>query len=131
MIPLMRPHERLIVWQRSIELTAEAYRLSTVFPRHELFGLTSQLRRACVSVAANIAEGNGRTRREYLHFLGIARGSLNEVETHLHIARVLQLATPEQLTRATTLCDEVGKMLTVLRRNLSRHPTPHSPLPTP
>jgi four helix bundle protein len=72
----------LSVWQRAIELTVGVYQLTAAFPDSERFGLTSQLRRAAVSIASNIAEGYGRaTKGEYLQFLGHARGSVSEVET--------------------------------------------------
>src|SRR5580658_9340297 len=91
----------LAVWQRSIELTMEVYRLTSVFPDSERFGLTNQLRRASVSVASNIAEGYGRsTRGEYLQFLGHARGSNSEVETQLVIADGLGFGAEEKRRHA-------------------------------
>ena len=73
----------LIVWQRAVQMTVSVYRLTAHFPREELYGLTSQLRRASVSVASNIAEGYARTSQgEYKHFLGMARGSNSEVQAH-------------------------------------------------
>ena len=80
----------LIAWQKAIALVVEVYRRTGDFPREELFGLTSQLRRAAVSVPSNIAEGQGRlTRGEFRQFLGVARGSLCGVETQLIISREL------------------------------------------
>jgi four helix bundle protein len=80
----------LIVWQRSIDLTMEIYRLTRGFPREEMFGLTSQLRRAAISIASNIAEGQSRgTTGEFIQFLGIARGSNAEIDTQLIIASEL------------------------------------------
>jgi four helix bundle protein len=91
----------LAVWQRSIELTVAVYRLTSGFPDSEKFGLTSQIRRAAVSVASNIAEGYGRsTRGEYVQFLGHARGSCSEVETQIVIAKALEFGAKEQLQRA-------------------------------
>ena len=117
----MRPYMRLSVWRRSIELVAECYRLSQAFPKQELFGLTSQLRRAAISVSSNIAEGNGRAhRKEYLHHLSISQGSLNEVETLLTISRVLGFSTEESIRAANGFASEVGRMLIVMRRRLSR-----------
>jgi four helix bundle protein len=119
-VAAMRGHEDLMVWQRSMEFVAECYRLSTRFPRTEQFGLTNQLRRAAVSVPANIAEGNGRAyRKEYLHHLSIARGSLKEAETLLAISRMLAFAAPDDLETALDLADEVSRMLTTMRRKLS------------
>lgn len=88
----------LVVWQRSIELTVAIYKLTSRFPDSERFGLTSQLRRAAVSVASNIAEGYGRgTRGEYLQFLGQSRGSNSEVETQLVIAKALGFGSKQEL----------------------------------
>lgn len=84
---MKRPHKDLLVWQDAIALVEIVYRLSSSFPDSERFGLTSQIRRAAVSVPSNIAEGVARrSTREYLHFLGIARGSLSEIDTQIAIA---------------------------------------------
>jgi four helix bundle protein len=102
----------LLVWQRSIELTAAVYRLTRDFPREELFGLTSQIRRAAVSIPSNIAEGHGRlSTGEYRQFLGIARGSNFEVQTQFEIARALKFGDPQLLDKAEGLSLEVGKMI--------------------
>ena len=86
----MRRHHELQVWREAIELVEEAYRLTSAFPREELYGLTSQMRRAAVSVPSNIAEGAARqSEREFLQFLIIARGSLSELETQVLIAEKL------------------------------------------
>jgi four helix bundle protein len=115
----MPGYEELKVWQRSMELIAECYRVSATFPRAEQFGLTIQLRRAAISVAANIAEGNGRWhRKEYLHHLSISRGSLNEAETYLRVAVMLAYATTSETGKAYALAKEVSRMLTGLRRRL-------------
>ncbi len=87
---MRRKHHDLDSWKSAIELVKQVYSLTATFPAHENFGLTSQLRRAAVSVPSNIAEGCARfTDREFLHFLGMARGSLSELETQLIIAREL------------------------------------------
>ncbi len=87
---MKRQHHNLLAWQRSIQLVKAIYRLTSTFPREELYGLTGQLRRADVSVACNIAEGAARNSdKEFVQFLGIGRGSLSEVETLLIIARKL------------------------------------------
>lgn len=81
---------QLTVWQKAYELTLEIYRLAKAFPKQEIYGLTSQLQRAAVSIPANIAEGYERNhRKEYLQFLFIAKGSLGEVETYLLLAKDL------------------------------------------
>lgn len=113
--PPFRPvksYRELTVWQRSIDLTVALYQMTRSFPREEVFGLTSQLRRASVSIASNIAEGYGRgSKGEYRNFLGMARGSALEVQTQLVIAKKLGLGEPNQLSNAETLAEETGKML--------------------
>lgn len=90
---MSRPHKDLLVWQDAMALVEQVYRLTSSFPDQERFGLTAQLRRAAVSVPSNIAEGVARrTTREYLQFLGIARGSLSEIDTQIEIARRLGFA---------------------------------------
>jgi four helix bundle protein len=85
-----RTHHNLEVWQAGINLVREIYGITEGFPKQERFGLTNQIRRCAVSVPSNIAEGCARlTDREFLHFLGVARGSLSELETQLIIAREL------------------------------------------
>ena len=102
----------LIAWQKSMDLVESVYRLSAEFPAVERFGLTSQLRRAAVSIPASIAEGYGRTTRvEYVRFLDIARGSANEVETQLLIAVRLLFAPRAEAQRALDLCLEVQRIL--------------------
>ena len=84
---MRRTHHELRAWQRSIELVKEVYRLTTSFPSSENFGLIAQMRRCAVSIPSNIAEGAARnSKKEFLHFLGIARGSLSELETQFIIA---------------------------------------------
>jgi four helix bundle protein len=109
----------LTVWQRSMQLTVAVYRLSQAFPRAEQFGLTSQLRRAAVSIPSNIAEGQGRTSKgEFRQFLGVARGSNCEVQTQLEIARALNFGQPEMICEAEALSEEVRKMLFALLESL-------------
>ncbi|MFP5229925.1 MAG: four helix bundle protein [Acidobacteriota bacterium] len=105
-------YRELIVWQRSIELSVALYAMSRSFPREEVYGLTSQLRRAGVAVASNIAEGWGRgSRPDYRHFLCIARGSALEIQTQLVIVRELGYGEPNAVSRAEELATVVGKML--------------------
>ena len=121
----LRSYRDLIVWQRAMELADEVYRLTSRLPAEERFALGLQLRKACCSVPANIAEGYGREfRAENLRHLSIAQGSLAELETLLMLAaRAGHLGT-EELLPSAQLSDEVGRMLTVLLRNLgSRRPT--------
>ena len=92
----MRPHERLDVWKKSIDFVVALYEATERFPNDEKFGLTSQLRRAAVSIAANIAEGAARkTAKEFLYFLSNSQGSTSEVETELLIAHRLHYLSPE------------------------------------
>jgi four helix bundle protein len=102
----------LLVWQRAIQMCVTIYRLTDGFPRDELYGLTSQIRRAAVSVPSNIAEGHGRlSTGEYRQFLGIARGSNFELQTQLEIARALGFGDPKIISEAESLSFEVGKMI--------------------
>ena len=115
----VRSYRELIVWRRSIELAAECHRIAAEWGRADRFGLANQVRRSSASVHANIAEGNGRFGRgEYLRFLGIANGSLRETESHLWLAVELELCTQDRIAHAFRLCDEIGRMLTVLARKL-------------
>ena len=112
-------YKDLIVWQRSIQMTVAIYRLTSGFPKEETYGLTSQLRRAGVSVASNIAEGYARmSKGEYKQFLGVARGSNSEVQTQLVIARELGFGSSQSLDNAEGLSNEVGKMLAGIIRTL-------------
>jgi four helix bundle protein len=105
----------LKVWQRSIELTIATYRLTKGFPSEEVFGLTSQMRRSAVSVPSNIAEGFGRmNRREFKHFLLIARASNCELQTQIEIARLLGMGDSSLRDHSVALSHEVGKMLFAL-----------------
>jgi len=115
----IRSYRDLTVWQRSVDLVVSVYDLTSQFPLDERFGLTSQVRRASVSIAANIAEGSGRdTRPDLLRFLSMARGSAKEVETLLIVGERLQFTTARKTAIARNNLDEVGKMLTVLRASL-------------
>lgn len=99
-------------WQRSIQLTVVVYRLTKSFPREEIYGLSSQIRRSAVSVPSNIAEGQGRLSvGEFRQFLGIARGSNYELQTQLEIARSLGFADSKLIDEAESLSHEVGKMI--------------------
>jgi four helix bundle protein len=119
----IRSYRDLIVWQKAMDLVVEIYRLTDRFPRTEQYGLVSQMTRAAVSVPANIAEGSGRggSRREYEHFLGIARGSLMEVETLLELATRLHYLNGNDAASAAALIDEVSRMLSSLRSRLGRN----------
>jgi four helix bundle protein len=102
----------LVVWQRGIQLVTSVYRMTQRFPREELYGLTSQIRRCAVSIPSNIAEGQGRmTTGEFRQFLGVARGSNFELQTQLEIARSLGIGDAGQIDEADALSHEVGKMI--------------------
>jgi len=102
-----------------MDLVAEVYKLSRSFPREEIYGLTSQLRRAAVSVPANIAEGHSRsTRKDYAHFLSIAKGSLMEAETLLQISLRLEYLTANHIDPVLQQVAEISKMLTSLKGKL-------------
>jgi four helix bundle protein len=116
---MAKSYRDLIVWQRSIQMSVSIYKLTNTFPREELYGLTSQLRRAEVLVASNIAEGYGRgSTGEYKQFLGMARGSNMEVQTQLVISRELGIGDADTLNRTESLSHEVGKMLVALMNKL-------------
>src|ERR1051326_4082348 len=102
----------LIVWQQAVELVTYIYELTRHYPGDERFGLISQTQRAAVSVAANIAEGQGRnSARDFHHFLGNSRGSLTELETHLFIATNLRYITAKQRDEALQRTDRVLRLL--------------------
>jgi four helix bundle protein len=117
----VQSYRDLEVWQVAMDLAEQCYRATKQFPKEELFGMTSQIRRAAASVAANIAEGQGRQHTaEFLNFLSIARGSLKELETHLILCQRVELLTSEQLGPLLTLADRVSQMLSGLRKALER-----------
>ena len=115
----LKSYEDLIVWQKALELAIEIYRVTTTFPKHETYGLTSQLRRSAVSVPSNIAEGQGRlSTGEFKQFLGQARGSLHELQTQLRIAgRLAYLPRPEAEALLNQAA-EVGRTLNGLLASL-------------
>jgi four helix bundle protein len=118
-----QPFRDLTVWQRAVELATCIYQVTAQFPRSEIYGLTSQLRRAAVSVASNIAEGAGRgSKKEFKQFLQMARGSNCELQTQLIIASNLEFASQNQVARAEALSHEVAKMLNGLLRSISQPP---------
>lgn len=121
----------LIAWQKAMDLVEEVYRATREFPSDELYGLTSQLRRAVVSVPSNIAEGRSRrSTHEFLHHLWIARGSLSEAETQLMIARRLAYISEQRTLDLLGLSEEVGRLINGLANSLNR-PTsvPLTPAP--
>lgn len=108
-------YKELIVWKKSMDLVELIYKLTDEFPKNEVFGLSSQLKRAAVSIPSNIAEGRRRgSRKEYCHFLFISYGSGAEVETQIEIAKRLGYGTPIKIMAVETLMLEVMKMLNAM-----------------
>jgi four helix bundle protein len=102
----------LVVWKKAIELATCIYKLTRTFPKDEIYGLVSQMRRASVSIASNIAEGRGRLNpAEFRQFLGVAQGSVFELKTQLLVAKNLGMANGDVLNESEHLSDEVSKML--------------------
>lgn len=114
-----RNHKDLVVWQKAMSLARTIHVLTRSFPPEELFGITSQLRRAAVSIPSNIAEGAARaTTREFIQFLYVARGSLAEIETQLELAE--GAGYTKRSEDIFTQADEVGKLLNAVIRGLRR-----------
>jgi four helix bundle protein len=112
--------KELRVWQEAMKFAVSVYRTTGNFPKHELYGLTQQLRRAAVSIPSNIAEGKGhRSDREFIKFLLHARGSLLEVQTQLIIAQELQYILPEEGNRLLASSDGIGRCLNSLINSMS------------
>jgi four helix bundle protein len=121
----IRSYRDLRVWNEAMELAAECYRVTHTFPREEMFGITSQIRRAGASVPANIAEGYGReSMGSYLQFLRNAQGSLKELETHLLLAVKVELVAGEKASPILDRADTVGKMLRGLIRSVQNAGAP-------
>jgi len=113
-------YKDLIVWQRAIELVIEIYNLTEKFPKEEIYGLTSQIRRSAVSIPSNIAEGRFRgTKKDYLHFLRIAYGSGAELETQIEISKRLPKTKDLDYIKVGTFLEEVMKMLNTMIRKLN------------
>ena len=122
----MRPHQNLDAWKMSVELVLAVYKKSDRFPKEERFGLTSQIRRAAVSIPANIAEGAGRrSTKEFAHFLSNSQGSASELETELIIAHRLGYLDETTCAQLISELERSGRLITGLSRHLSR-PKPSS-----
>jgi four helix bundle protein len=116
----VRNYQELIVWQRAMDLVEQVYSISKSFPREEMYGLTSQLRRAAVSIPSNIAEGQGRrTTADFVRHLSISYGSLREVETQILIAARLQYLSTEGCRGILEMAGEVGRLLNGLMSSLA------------
>ena len=115
----VKDYRELIVWQKAIDLVEMVYRVTGSFPKEELYGLTSQIRRAAVSIPSNVAEGQARnTTSDFLHFLAIARGSLKEVETQVTIARRLGYIDDRKEVELVSLTEEVSRLISGLMNSL-------------
>jgi four helix bundle protein len=109
----------LKVWQLGMQLVEEVYRLSQQFPKHETYGLGSQIQRAAVSIPANIAEGHAMgSTKDFLRFLAIAQGSLAELETHLMLAERIKYGNPIEIVTILNRCTEEARMLRSLRKSV-------------
>lgn len=116
----VKSYKELLIWQKGIKIVVSIYKLTRSFPKEEIYALTSQLKRASVSVPSNIAEGFGRqTDKSFHHFLNISRGSLNEIETQLIIAKELDFVLDDNLfNEILFLIEEESKMINAFSKNL-------------
>ncbi len=116
----IQSYRDLRVWQKGMEIAESCYVITREFPKEEMYGQISQIRRAAVSIPANIAEGYGREyRAEYVQFLRIAQGSLKELETHLILSVRVQIATDKAVNPILNECESLGRMLRSLIRSLT------------
>ena len=114
-----RNYQDLIAWQKAMDLVEAVYQITKIFPKEEIYALTSQLRRAAVSIPSNIAEGQGRSStKEFRNFLSMAHGSVREVETQIMIAQRLQYIAQEKSTAILELAAEVGRLLQGLMKSI-------------
>lgn len=117
----VRSYRDLFVWREGMELAVMCYEITKSFPRGEIYGMTSQIRRAAAAIPANVAEGRGRENSgEFIQFLRIAQGSLKELETHLILAHRVELATEEEMALLLERCEKLGKMLRALIRSIQK-----------
>ena len=115
----LNSYQDLLVWQKSVELCVEIYKLVKLLPKEEMYGLSDQMRRAVVSIPSNIAEGYTRnSTKEYLNFLSIANSSRTELETQLIICNKIGYLTEEDTEPALQKCEEIGKMISTITLKL-------------
>ena len=120
---MAKSHRELTVWSKGLDLACRVHRLTRLMPKEEMYRLSGQIIRCSASIPANIAEGNARgTRRDYAHFISIARGSAAELETFLLIIKNLALAPAAEVDELLTQTDEIGRTLTALRTSLIPNP---------
>ena|ERR1017187_2921215 len=116
----MAGYRELKVWRLAMELAEDVYKLCAEFPRNDVYGLTSQMQRAAVSIPSNIAEGQARnSSKEFNYFLGVARGSWAELETQIMLAQRLDYLTVEKADPVLEKAEEIGKMLRGLQKTIS------------
>jgi four helix bundle protein len=119
--PRIRSHRDLLVWQRGLLLIKETYRLTARLPKQEMYGLTAQMRRAAISIPANVAEGHSRqATRDYIRFLSIANGSLRELDTYCEVCALLEYFREQDLIAIRRLANETAGLLIKLRQALVR-----------
>lgn len=115
----MRPHQKLEAWSKAIQLVTDIYKSTEHFPKEERYGLTGQIRRAAVSIPANLAEGAGRrSQKEFAHFLSNSQGSASELETELIIANKLGYLDEATFARLIDQLERIGRLITGLSRYL-------------
>lgn len=115
----VKNYQNLFVWQKSLDFTVLIYHHTKSFPKEELYGMVSQMRRAAVSISSNIAEGQARhTRRQFIQFLSFARGSLSELETQIMISARLDYISKETGQKLLADAAEISKMLTSLMKSI-------------
>ena len=116
-------YKKLKVWQRAMELVVHVYKATENFPKHEQYGLISQIRRSAVSIPSNIAEGHGRNSdKELVRFLDIAKGSIYELDTQIEISRQLNYLSAQEFDCIYSLLDETSRMLSGLKKSKSHNP---------
>jgi len=122
----MKSYKDLVAYQKAYELALGTYQITRNYPKEEIYGLVSQMRRSAVSVPCNIAEGYRRSRKEYVHFLRIAQGSCSELETLLSLSRDLNFIEESRIRRLYELQEEVSRLLSGLVASLVRRPQPRT-----
>jgi len=117
----MKPHQRLDVWKRAIKFVEQIYKITSSFPPEEKFGLTSQMRRASISIPSNIAEGSARnSSKEFINFLHISQGSVAELETQIIISKNLQFFDSQTEDILLKELDEISRMIIGLQKSLRK-----------
>ena len=115
----VQSYQELIVWQKAMDLAEFVYKSTVSFPKEETYGIVSQMRRSAISIASNIAEGRSRnTKGEYLQFLGIAKGSLSELETQVLLSLRLGYLNDNSTQNILAICLEIGKLITTYQIKL-------------